>query len=120
MATSKQMIVAANATRYLNWLLRSHWTKSLMRWRIAKISGPDERKRNAGKSFLWGKVWDDSGNSYTATIQTINGYSLTARTSVLIAEKILKNDFSPGFQTPAGAYGPDLILEIEGTVRKDL
>jgi short subunit dehydrogenase-like uncharacterized protein len=120
MSSSKQMIAAAKATRYLNWLLSSRWLKNLMRRRIAKTTGPDERKRGRGKAFLWGKVWDDSGNSYTAGIETINGYALTAKTSVLIAEKILKNDFRPGFQTPGGAYGADLILEIEGTIRKDL
>jgi len=26
---------------------------------------------------------------------------------------------APGFQTPAGAFGPDFILEIEGTTRQD-
>jgi hypothetical protein len=29
------------------------------------------------------------------------------------------NNFTPGFQTPAKAYGPDLILEIDGSGRID-
>jgi hypothetical protein len=36
---------------------------------------------------------------------------------VLIAEKILNGNFKPGYQTPAMAYGEDLIMEVEGTKR---
>ena len=51
-------------------------------------------------------------------METLNGYSLTARTSVLIAEKILSGNFKTGYQTPAMAYGSELILEIPETKRK--
>jgi hypothetical protein len=37
----------------------------------------------------------------------------------MIAEKIIHGNFKPGYQTPAMAYGPDLILEIENTIRID-
>jgi short subunit dehydrogenase-like uncharacterized protein len=67
---------------------------------------------------LWGKVEDASGNSVTATLETLNGYKLTSKTSVLVAEKILNGNFRTGYQTPGTAYGPDLILEIENTHRR--
>jgi hypothetical protein len=34
--------------------------------------------------------------------------------------KILGGNFTSGFQTPAKAYGADMILEIEGVTRQDL
>ena len=56
----------------------------------------------------------------SARLETVSGYSLTARTAVLIAEKILSGNFKAGYQTPAMAYGPDLIMEVDTTVRKDI
>ena len=34
-------------------------------------------------------------------------------------EKVLAGQPTPGFQTPSLAYGPDLIMEIEGVERED-
>jgi hypothetical protein len=53
-------------------------------------------------------------------LETLSGYSLTAKTAVLIAEKILVGNFKAGYQTPAMAYGAELIMEIENTKRIDL
>jgi len=39
---------------------------------------------------------------------------------LMITKKVLAGDYKPGFQTPAGAYGADLILELEDTIRKDI
>jgi short subunit dehydrogenase-like uncharacterized protein len=50
----------------------------------------------------------------------LSGYSLTAKTAVLIAEKILGGNFKTGYQTPAMCYGADLIMEIETSKRSDL
>jgi len=38
----------------------------------------------------------------------------------LIAEKILNGNFKAGYQTPAMAYGSDLIMEIDGSKRTDI
>jgi hypothetical protein len=38
----------------------------------------------------------------------------------LIAQKILAENFKPGYQTPAMCYGSDLIMEIASTKRLDL
>jgi short subunit dehydrogenase-like uncharacterized protein len=66
---------------------------------------------------LWGKVRNSSGQQAEARLETISGYWLTAKTSVLIAEKILHGNFKPGYQTPAMAYGENLIMEIDGSKR---
>lgn len=108
-------------SKYFNWLLRQRWVKNYMLKKIdSKPAGPSEEKRNSGRSFLWGKVWDGSGKIAESRLETVSGYTLTAKTAVLIAEKILKGNFKSGYQTPAMAYGADLITEIEKTSRKDL
>jgi short subunit dehydrogenase-like uncharacterized protein len=38
--------------------------------------------------------------------------------SLLISQKILNGNFKAGYQTPASAYGEDLVLEIPGVERK--
>ena len=97
------------------------WVKNIMLKQIdKKPAGPSDEKRESGRSYLWGRVTDASGRTSVSTLETVSGYSLTAKTAVLIAEKILAGNFKPGYQTPAMAYGADLIMEVEGSIRKDL
>ena len=53
-------------------------------------------------------------------MQTPEGYTLTALTALNIAQKILDGNFEPGYETPAKAYGADLVLEIDGVRRQDV
>lgn len=115
------MIKNAKMSKYLNWFLRIRWVKNYMLKQIdKKPAGPSEEKRNSGRSYLWGKAWNNSGNAVESRLETISGYTLTAKTSVLIAEKILSGNFKAGYQTPAMAYGADLILEVETSKRQDI
>jgi len=114
------MIRNAKMSKYFNWLLRQRWVKNYMLKKIdQKPAGPSEEKRNTGRSFLWGKVWAPSGKAVESRLETVSGYTLTAKTAVLIAEKILSGNFKAGYQTPAMAYGADLIMEIGQTKRSD-
>jgi len=115
------MIKNAKRTRYINWFLRMQWVKKIMLKKIDKQKpGPSDEKRESGRSFLWGKVSDASGKTFETRLETVSGYTLTAKTAVLIAEKILNGNFKTGYQTPAMAYGAELIMEIATTNRKDL
>ena len=119
-ATDK-MISNARMSKYINWLLRLRWLKNYALKQIdKKPPGPSDERRESGRSFLWGKVWDHAGKECVSRLETVSGYSLTAKTAVLIAEKILKGNFKTGYQTPAMAYGPDLILEVDQSKRTDL
>lgn len=114
------MIKNAKRTRYINWLLRMNWVKKIILKKIDNQKpGPSDEKRESGRSFLWGRVWDENGNVAESRVETVSGYSLTAKTAVLISEKILSGNFKTGYQTPAMAYGADLIMEIENTIRTD-
>ncbi len=119
--TTEEMIRSAKMSNYIGWLLRMRWVKNIMLKQIdKKPAGPSDEKRETGRSYLWGKVWDGSGKSAVSRLETMSGYALTAKTAVLIAEKILAGDLKPGYQTPAMCYGQDLIMEIDGSKRSDV
>lgn len=118
---SASAIRGAKWSNYLGWLLRSRWVKNLLHKQVdRKPAGPSEKRRNEGRSYLWGRVWDTSGQESITRLETINGYSLTAKTAVLIAKKILASSIKAGYSTPALYFGADLILEIETTSRTDI
>jgi short subunit dehydrogenase-like uncharacterized protein len=115
------MIANAKRSNYFNWLLRQRWVKDFMIKQIdKKPAGPSEEKRETGRSYLWGKVTDAAGNTASARLETLSGYALTAKTAVLVAEKILAGNFTTGYQTPAMKYGEDLIMEIATSTRTDI
>jgi short subunit dehydrogenase-like uncharacterized protein len=115
-AVPENTIRAAKISRWFNWLLRQRVIKNyLLKRADYRITGPDRQKRENGRSYLWGKVWDPQGNSKEARLDTISGYWLTAKTAALIAEKILEGNVRPGYFTPAQYFGEELILNIETT-----
>ncbi len=116
-----EMINSAKMSKYIGWLLRMRWVKNIMLKQIdKKPAGPSDEKRESGRSYLWGKVWDGSGKTATSRLETMSGYALTAKTAVLIVEKILKGNLKSGYQTPAMCYGQDLIMEIDDSKRADV
>ncbi|MCS6880402.1 MAG: saccharopine dehydrogenase NADP-binding domain-containing protein [Oscillochloridaceae bacterium] len=96
-------------------------TRRFLRWLIRRgPDGPSDAERARGQGLLWGEVIDAAGRIAISRLRTPEAYTLTAATAVLIAEKVLAGQAPPGFQTPALAYGPDLIMEIAGVERTDL
>jgi short subunit dehydrogenase-like uncharacterized protein len=101
-----------------NWLLRTSFMHGIIRRIItSKPPGPDDAKRDKAVSLVWGKVTNAQGQTLTARMRCPEAYSLTAFSVLLIAKKILGGHFKPGYQTPASAYGEDLVMEIPGVFR---
>ena len=105
-------------SRYLGWLLA---TKPFQDYLQSKIpaGGPSDEERAKSKTLLWGEARDLNGNSVESRLQCPEGYTTTALAALNITQKILDGNLIPGYQTPAKAYGPDLILELEGTSRQN-
>ncbi|GEO10645.1 saccharopine dehydrogenase family protein [Segetibacter aerophilus] len=102
-----------------NWLLRTAFVRGLVKKKIDKAPpGLEDSKREKSTSLVWGKVTDKAGNKRIARLSGPDAYTLTAYCTLLIARKILDGHFAPGYQTPAGAYGEDLIMEIKGVKRE--
>jgi short subunit dehydrogenase-like uncharacterized protein len=106
-------------SRYLGPLLAAAPVQRFLQSRIPP-GGPSDDERARGKSLLWGEVVNKAGERAESRLETPEGYTLTALTALNICEKILAGHHPPGFQTPAKAFGADLILEIEGVSREDL
>jgi short subunit dehydrogenase-like uncharacterized protein len=108
-------------SNWLGWLLRNRSVKNFLLKKIDQGStGPSAEHLKTGKCYLRGQVWDEHGNTNVSLFNGPNAYLLTAKTAVLIAEKIMHGNFTPGYKTPGQQYGEDLVLEIEGTERKDV
>jgi len=82
--------------------------------------GPDADERKKGKMYLWGRAVNAGGKSVESRLRGPEGYTFTVLTALRIAERILAGDFKPGFQTPGGCYGAELVMEIEGVEREDV
>jgi short subunit dehydrogenase-like uncharacterized protein len=76
--------------------------------------------RSKAMSLVWGEVKNPTGETRSVRMRCPEGYTLTAISSLLITRKVLEGNFQTGYQTPAGAYGADLVLEIPGVNREDL
>ncbi len=99
-----------------NWLLRTNFVRNIIKNKInAKPPGPSDEQRKNSKSFVWGEVTNAAGQTMNTAISCYDGYTLTAHSSLLIAKKILEGNFKAGYQTPAAAYGENLIMEVPGT-----
>ncbi len=102
-----------------NWILRKNVVRKFLKKKIGqRPPGLNDEKRNAATSMVWGRVTNAAGKSITARLCGPDAYTLTAHSCLIIAKKILQNDFKPGYQTPASAYGENLVLEIPGVVRE--
>jgi short subunit dehydrogenase-like uncharacterized protein len=118
---SRAALVALRLTRPLRGLLATAAVQRFLLGRIrARGAGPSDAARARGRASFWGEVADDAGGRAEARQQTPEGYTLTALTTVGVAERVLAGRAPAGFQTPSLAYGPDFILEFEGCSRQDL
>ena len=112
----EQAIRKAKLSRWISALLRMRVVKNfLIRQLNKRPAGPSEQGLKEGRSFLWGRATDSTGMVVESRLETLNGYALTAITSVLIANKVVHGNWSPGYYTPAMQYGESLILEVEQT-----
>lgn len=104
--------------RAFNPLLRAGWMHKLMGKMIRRQPpGPSDAVRSKAASFIKAAVSNRNGQTVMGGMRCPEAYSLTADATLLIAQKILSGNYKPGYQTPAGAYGADLVMELEGVTR---
>jgi short subunit dehydrogenase-like uncharacterized protein len=112
--------VAMRLSRYMGRLLASRPVQAWLKRRVkAGPPGPSAQERQRGVSRLLGEAADDGGRKVVARQRGPDGYEWTVRAALAIVERVLGGAAPAGFQTPAMAYGPDLVLELEGVVRED-
>ena len=114
-----KVVKAMKLSRYIGWLLAAGPVQKYLQSKIPP-GGPNDEERAKGKTLFWGRACDDKGNCVESRMSGPEGYTLTALGALNIVDKIMDGSFSPGYQTPAKAYGADLALEIEGVTRQDV
>ena len=82
--------------------------------------GPSEETRANRKAQLWGEVESPKGDKASITVSLPNAYSLTAQTSIKIAEYCLNNELPGGYYTPSVLLGADFIKSIPGVEIRSL
>lgn len=81
--------------------------------------GPSERARQGVRIPVWGEATTDDGDRVVSRLETPGSHEVTAEAALLVTERVLDGDAPVGYQTPAGAYGQDLVLDIPGVERED-
>jgi len=100
-------------------LLAGRAGRALVRRAIAlRPAGPAEAELAAGLTRIWAQAEDAAGHRVTARMRGPERHLFTARTALWVAHRVLAGRLRVGFQTPATAYGPDLVdrlvEEVEG------
>ncbi len=72
------------------------------------------------RSVVYGEAQDANGKKVASILRGPGGYAFTALLAVEIAERVLRGEAKPGWQTPSTAFGPDLPLAVPGVTREDL
>jgi short subunit dehydrogenase-like uncharacterized protein len=110
-----------HANRSWGWLYRMPGVRAAVERQAALwVPEPTPAERSARGACIVVEAEDASGRLTASRLRTPEAYTLTARTSATIAERMLAGDVEPGFQTPSRLFGPDFILGFDGVSRLDL
>jgi short subunit dehydrogenase-like uncharacterized protein len=106
-------------TAYFADLLRLAPARKLLELQARFLpEGPSEEERAGAPRVIVAEVEDRYKRCVGARLHTPDGYSFTALSALAIAQRALAGDVRTGFQTPAGVYGADFVLSLQG-VRRD-
>jgi short subunit dehydrogenase-like uncharacterized protein len=102
-----------------NWLLRTNFVRNFFKKKInRRPAGPSDEQRNKAISLVWGQATNVAGKTVTIRMSGPEGYTLTTLATLIIVQKVLNRNFLTGYQTPASAYGENLVMEIPGVKRE--
>ena len=101
------------ASRYLTPLLTVPAIKSGLQALVrALVSGPDADTRERERVFLWGEATDGK-TTVTSRLETPETYALTVDAATTALERMEASAATAGYQTPATAFGPEYVLELD-------
>ncbi|MFC6769720.1 saccharopine dehydrogenase, partial [Natrinema soli] len=106
--------LALESHRYLEPLFESTLVRRTLKGAAGIRDGPSERARERGSAYIWGEASTDDGERVVSRLRTPDPYVVTTDGAVTVAERVLEGDVEDGFQTPAGAFGPEFVFELDG------
>lgn len=86
----------------------------------AGAAGPSAEQRAAGRALFWCEVEDHAGGRRVSRLSAPQANDLTTICAVMIVERLLAGQLTPGYATPSSVYGADLVLDVDSVVREDL
>jgi short subunit dehydrogenase-like uncharacterized protein len=112
-ALKPKLILLLKIGRYLKWLVQSAPVQKFLATQINALPpGPTPEQRSRSISYVWGEVRDDAGQAVTARFKAPDGYTLTVQTALAVVDQALGGHAPIGFQTPAKAFGPQLMFDM--------
>ena len=88
---------------------------------MAVRPGPSAELRARTRTHVWGEVADDQGRRAVSRLHGPEaGLVWTTIAALGAARKAMNGAAKAGYQTPASAFGKDLVLEGEGVTREDV
>ncbi|MXV62605.1 saccharopine dehydrogenase [Natronorubrum sp. JWXQ-INN-674] len=100
--------------RYLAPVLAVKPVQQVLKLLAGVREGPSERARERGSAYIWGEATADDGERVVSRLRTPDPYIVTTDAAVTVTERVLAGETDSGFQTPAGAFGTELVFELEG------
>ena len=101
--------------------LRSRLGDALLQAGLAVMpEGPAAAERRRARCVVVAEAEDHAGRQAISRLQTPDGYTFTAAAALTLVQRVLAGELAAGFQTPAGVYGADFILGLDGVTREDL
>ncbi|WP_181686893.1 saccharopine dehydrogenase family protein [Halorhabdus salina] len=79
----------------------------------ALVTGPSERVRQRDRVSVWGEA-TDGDRTVTSRLETPETYALTIDAATTALERIGSDTDLTGYQTPATAFGPAYVLDLDG------
>ncbi len=95
------------------------WVRRLLHRTVRP--GPTPARRAQTVTHVWGEVSDDAGRTVTARLHGPEaGVEWTVLCALSVVRRVLSGQAPPGFQTPGGAYGADLVMDGGHVTREDV
>lgn len=105
------------AQKYFNGILRSRIVHRIALWFIKKSpAGPDTIMREKAISLIYAKATNANKEEVITYMRCPEPYAFTAEAVLVIALKIVDKEYKPGYQTPASAYGEELLEALPVTI----
>lgn len=82
--------------------------------------GPSEEALPLIRAMVLAEVEGEGGTVARTLLETIGGHEFTALATLDIAQRCLRSDFKPGYQSPASAYGDALLESVPGSTLTEL
>jgi len=112
-------------TMKMSNIFPSFWQSSPVQKLLAKVvtllpESPDKEARSKKSCSILGEVRNEAGDTVRAILETTEVYNFTGISAAAILKAVANGRREPGHQTPGRLLGPDFVLDIAGTKRRDL